>query len=154
MDENHALPCSGSLLRVDPRHFPGALCSVYISFVYSCSRTGRSCVGSKSGFSPWGFITVLFLWLTGKKGIVIHFLENNLNMTLLYLMPFYLWPRLGLFVKKSRECYQKSHSRHRKRGGCTLFMIRLCTYLVMNTNSLPTKMLLADSSKMQTHGWL
>lgn len=88
MDENHVLPFTGSLLRVDPRHFPGALCSLYISFVCSCSWTGGSCVGSKSGFSAWGFITVLFLWFTGKKGIVIHFLENDLNMTLLYLMHF------------------------------------------------------------------
>ena len=144
----------GSLLRVGLRPFPGALCSLYVSFVYSCSWTRGSCVGSKSGFSPWGFITLLFLCLTGKKGIVIHFLENNLNMTLLYLMPFYLWPCLGTFVKKSRECYQKNHSRHRKRGGFTLFMFRLCTYLVININSLPAKMLLTDSSKMQTHGWL
>ena len=78
------------------------------------------------------------------KRIIIHFLENNLNMTLLYLMAFCLWPRLGLCKEKQRVLLKKKSFLARKRSGFTLFMIRLCTSLATHLSgySLLTKMLL------------
>lgn len=49
------------------------------------------------------------------------------------------------------ESARKDSSRHRKKDGFMMFMIRLCTYLMMDINSLPTKIRLANSSKMQAH---
>lgn len=77
-----------------------------------------------------------------------------MNMTIIFDGILLVTTFRSLCKEKQRVLLKKKKSfLARKRSGFTLFMITLCTYLATHLPgySLLTKMLLADSSKLQRH---